>query len=39
MKHQGYNARLDESIGMKHKVFHKYLGTFAEMNLKEWLRL
>ena len=23
MKHQGYNARLDESIGMKHKGAHK----------------
>jgi len=23
MKHQGYNARLDESLGMKHKGAHK----------------
>lgn len=23
MKHQGYNARLDESLGMKHKGSHK----------------
>ena len=22
MKHQGYNARLDESLGMKHKGAH-----------------